>query len=350
MRLQRIGMVLIVAPVSVLSGWYEEATTFLSHFVGGVHVLNVHSAKPKARPRIVRTAWKDASPRRPHVIITSWGLIGHPENTTTFSPRRGQRWDYVILDEAHMIKNPKTMRTQHCRKICDKATKRLLLTGTPFQNGPTELWAIVNMATAGKVLGTLKDFNKNYGSPIENARFSNATPFALSRGAEANRRLQDTLKPFMLRRLKVDFLQDDLPPKCETCVWIKPSTRQTSMYREKLQSNSSLARDMFSSNTELAAQARRNALQVLAKLRNLCGHPVRLLAEQQELSVPELLQSTALDTILNDCQKLALVVDMLREFKTDGHKTLLFSQSTQNLDILQHVLQHKKFAIARLDG
>ena len=56
-------------------------------------------------------------------------------------------------------------------------------------------------------------------------------------------------------------------------------------------------------------------------------------------------------TILNGSRKLELVVHLLQGFKADDHKTLLFSQSTQNLDVIQHVLlKQGKLSVCRLDG
>lgn len=92
-------------------------------------------------------------------------------------------WDYIILDEGHIIKNPatkisksiKTLHSRYCKKtrtnpfLNPKSAKthtllnpyhtnasctrnRLLLTGTPIQNNLNELWALVDWATNGRCL------------------------------------------------------------------------------------------------------------------------------------------------------------------------------------------------------
>jgi hypothetical protein len=92
-------------------------------------------------------------------LITSWGLACSAKNIKTFLPPSGYNWDYVVLDEAHEIRNHNSNRFKCCWKICSKSpTRRLALTGTPFQNDATELWSIVHMATAGKVLGKVRIF------------------------------------------------------------------------------------------------------------------------------------------------------------------------------------------------
>ena len=94
-----------------------------------------------------------SSVRNPHLVITTYGLVGsEPLDFThdSFS------WGYVVLDEAHKIKNPSAQVSKSCRRVCrSNDTRRLILTGTPIMNQLKELWALFDFATAGKVLGTL---------------------------------------------------------------------------------------------------------------------------------------------------------------------------------------------------
>lgn len=353
MRVKRIRMALVVAPVSVLAGWQTESKNFLSKFVNTVRILKVHGGTEKDRNKMMRNAWKDCSLDKPYVIISSWGLVASARSCKTFKPPVGHNWNVVILDEAHEIRNHKSARWDCCRRICHKpSTMRLLLTGTPFQNDTNELWSITHMATAGKILGKIKDFNKEYGKPIREARCRNASSYAMNQGKKANELLQEKLKPLLLRRSKVDFLSDELGPKLDTCVWVKASKQQTAMYKEKVESMTSLAQSILSSDKDLAKKAMLSAFKVMAELKNLCGHPLRLLKGGPDGCIHSALDQTSLATILDGSQKLKLVLHMLTGFKAEHHTTLLFSQSTQNLDIIQHVLlaQNGRFKVARLDG
>jgi SNF2 family DNA or RNA helicase len=130
MRCKRVRMALVVVPVSVLSAWATEGKKFLSRFVDRVRIVKVHGGSQKDRAKTIRNAWKDSSTDRPYVIISSWGLVCSPKTFNGFLPPRGHHWDYVILDEAHLIKNHNSSRAKCCKKICHKSgTKRLLLTG-----------------------------------------------------------------------------------------------------------------------------------------------------------------------------------------------------------------------------
>jgi SNF2 family DNA or RNA helicase len=66
------------------------------------------------------------------------------------------KWDYVVLDEAHTIKNPSVDISKCCRRIArHKDTRKLIMTGTPIMNNLKELWALLDFVQSGKILGPL---------------------------------------------------------------------------------------------------------------------------------------------------------------------------------------------------
>jgi SNF2 family DNA or RNA helicase len=150
----------------------------------------------------------------------------------------------------------------------------------------------------------------------------------------------------------LDFLKDELPAKREICVWVKPSKQQMKMYKTKIEATGYLTKDIMSSDVKIARKAKMGAFQVLTELRNLCGHPLRLLKGGPDGDIMSALKQTDLLTIIDGSKKLELLIHMLKGFKADSHKTLIFSQSTQNLDIIQYVLQKLNIVgnITRLDG
>jgi SWI/SNF-related matrix-associated actin-dependent regulator of chromatin subfamily A member 5 len=51
-------------------------------------------------------------------------------------------WNYLMIDEAHRIKNEKSSLSKAVREM--QTQSRLLITGTPLQNDLHELWALLN--------------------------------------------------------------------------------------------------------------------------------------------------------------------------------------------------------------
>lgn len=56
-------------------------------------------------------------------------------------------WNYCVLDEGHIIKNPKSKITESVKRV--RARHRLVLSGTPIQNNVLDLWSIFDFLMPG---------------------------------------------------------------------------------------------------------------------------------------------------------------------------------------------------------
>ena len=112
MRSNQIQRVLIVAPVSVLPSWNRELIQHLAPYVKriAIEVCNAEMVKKK-RQQILREVFAS---RNCKVVITSYHLVSNMTDDFCGSGT----WDYVILDEGHIIKNPTTKlsRAMHMLK------------------------------------------------------------------------------------------------------------------------------------------------------------------------------------------------------------------------------------------
>ncbi|KAI5635805.1 hypothetical protein NE865_11503 [Phthorimaea operculella] len=138
---------------------------------------------------------------------------------------------YVIYDEAHMLKNMSTQRYDNLLKI--KSKHRLLLTGTPLQNNLLELMSLLCFVMPHMFSGKTDDlkslFQKNakYKGTKKTEGDDDVPAFEKSQITQAKR----IMKPFVLRRLKRDVLQD-LPKKTNHTELCKMSAKQERLYKE----------------------------------------------------------------------------------------------------------------------
>ncbi|EFP09491.1 CRE-ISW-1 protein [Caenorhabditis remanei] len=127
-------------------------------------------------------------------------------------------WKYVIIDEAHRIKNEKSKLSETVRELNSK--NRLLITGTPLQNNLHELWSLLNFLLPD-IFTSSDDFDSWFSSD------------AMSGNTDLVQRLHKVLQPFLLRRIKSD-VEKSLLPKKEVKVYVGLSKLQREWYTKVL--------------------------------------------------------------------------------------------------------------------
>ena len=150
------GPFLVVAPASTLHNWQQELTRFVPRLKALPYWGNV-----KDRTTL-RKFWskKEISYDQDapfHVLVTSYQLVLADQQYF-----QRVKWQYMILDEAHMIKNFRSQRWNVL--LMFRSFRRLLLTGTPLQNNLTELWALLQFLMSGTDFANLKEFGEWFAS------------------------------------------------------------------------------------------------------------------------------------------------------------------------------------------
>jgi helicase SWR1 len=146
------GPHLIIVPTSVLLNWEMEFKKFLP----GFKVLSYHGNTKRRKE--LRQGWNNKY--HFNVCVTSYTLASRDAHIFKRKP-----WYYMVLDEAHMIKNFKSQRWSTL--LMFRSFRRLLLTGTPLQNNLTELWALLQFLMSGTDFANLKEFGEWFsGNPI----------------------------------------------------------------------------------------------------------------------------------------------------------------------------------------
>jgi len=118
------------------------------------------------------------------------------------------RFNVLILDESHYIKNKSAKRTKALMRLARVTPHVFLLTGTPAPNKPVELWTQLAAILGVNRIGTYTSFTRRYcGAKQSPLGFVDVS------GATNRRELAWYMKSTcLIRRLKRDVLQD-LPKK-----------------------------------------------------------------------------------------------------------------------------------------
>jgi SNF2 family DNA or RNA helicase len=186
-----------------------------------------------------------------HVCITSYKLV--IQDHAAF---RRKKWKYFILDEAQNIKNFKSQRWQGLLNF--QSQRRLLLTGTPLQNNLMELWSLMHFLMP-HVFSSHREFQHWFSNPLKCMIEGNQ-----EYNEDLIRRLHKVLRPFILRRLKID-VEKQMPKKYEHVIKCKLSKRQRLLYNEFM--------SLASTKEKLATGHYMSVINILMQLRKVCNHP-----------------------------------------------------------------------------
>ncbi|KND90088.1 Helicase SWR1 [Tolypocladium ophioglossoides CBS 100239] len=246
------GPHLVVVPTSVMLNWEME----FKKWCPGFKILAYYGSQEERKRK--RQGWNNDDVW--NVCITSYQLV--LQDQQVFKRRR---WHYLILDEAHNIKNFKSQRWQTLLGF--NTHSRLLLTGTPLQNNLTELWSLLFfLMPAENGVGGFADlhefhdwFHKPESQILESGRdqMDDEARAIISK-------LHKVLRPYLLRRLKAD-VEKQMPAKYEHVEFCRLSKRQRELYDGFLSRNDTKA--------TLASGNYLSIINCLMQLRKVCNHP-----------------------------------------------------------------------------
>ncbi|KAI1820149.1 hypothetical protein F4861DRAFT_533901 [Xylaria intraflava] len=246
------GPHLVIVPTSVMLNWEME----FKKWCPGFKVLSYYGSIEERKRK--RQGWK--SDDMWNVCITSYQIV--LQDQQVFKRRQ---WHYMILDEAHNIKNFKSKRWQTLLGFNTQA--RLLLTGTPLQNNLTELWSLLFflMPSENGVGGfaDLAEFQDWFHKP-ESQILESGRERMDDEARAIIAKLHKVLRPYLLRRLKAD-VEKQMPAKFEHVELCRLSRRQRELY------------DGFLARTDtreaLASGNYISVINCLMQLRKVCNHP-----------------------------------------------------------------------------
>ncbi|MBE7036290.1 MAG: hypothetical protein E7403_03240 [Ruminococcaceae bacterium] len=291
---------LVICPSSLILNWEQE----IKKFTPSLSSLCVMGTSLE-RSSLLENAEKH------DIIITSYDLLKRDINLYM-----GKNFDFEIIDEAQYIKNHNTQNARSVKAICAK--HRFALTGTPIENGISELWSIFDYLMPG-YLYRYSRFRERFEVPLVRDGDSSVL-----------KELKKMTSPFILRRIKRDVLKE-LPEKAETVLYTALSPEQNKLYYSNL---AAMHDELFvKSETEFTQQNRIAVLAMLMRLRQLCCDPGLIYSNYKENSA-----------------KFELCMNLVETSVASGHKILIFSQFTSMLEILGKKLKQKEIPYYLIEG
>lgn len=340
---------LIVCPPTLSGHWQQEIKTY-APFLTCTAYVGPPADRQRLRDQLTKT----------DIVITSYDICRNDADLLT-----PLNWNYLVLDEGHLIKNPRAKVTIAVKQLL--SNHRLILSGTPIQNNVLELWSLFDFLMPG-FLGAEKVFLDRFAKPIAASRFSKSSSKEQEAGALAIEALHKQVLPFLLRRLKEEVL-DDLPPKILQNYYCDLSDLQKKLFEDFTKREGKTIAEKAAAGDK---EGKTHIFQALQYMRKLCNSPAlvmkeghkqyeetqRLLAKEgtslrDPAHAPKL---TALRDLLVDCG--IGVENSADEVTTETsyvspHRALIFCQMKEMLDMVQNDVLKKMLPsvqFLRMDG
>ncbi|KAF2467560.1 uncharacterized protein BDR25DRAFT_374887 [Lindgomyces ingoldianus] len=363
------GPHLIVVPGSTLENWLREFQRFSNKLVVEPY-YGLQAAREEQQLKILDNR------STIDVIVTTYDLAFKKMDNVFL---RKCRPHACIYDEGHVLRNSTTQRYQSLMRI--PANFRLLLTGTPLQNNLRELASIL----AFIMPDIFKDVEDDLTIVFKHkAKTTDSDTHGALLSTQRIKRARSMMTPFILRRKKVQVLKH-LPQKTCRIEYCNLTESQSKLYAEQIERQRQVLVDRAAGiqtkdHANVMMKLRQAAIHPLLFRNHYSDHVIRKMSKAclreekfkdsdpniifEELQLYQDYQCHSLATtypralgkfrLTNDewmdSGKIKKLAELLVGFKENGDRTLVFSQFTSVMDILEWVLDTLEMAYFRLDG
>lgn len=311
---------LVIAPKSVCQQWVDEIAKFSD--------LNA----------VLYDRSIDSNLNDYDVVVVSFSFF--TRGTCTETSIYKNKFQRVILDEAHWIKNPNTVTSKHIKEI--KCEKKLCLSGTPIQNDPKDLFSLVKWI---------------FKDDIHKLHQATRGVSLASKSKEKRQMCMDFIRNCILMRRTLDdvsvFNKSLSLPTLDVRIVSIPfkSSDEHALYCHV----QDLARERIQNvlkSSAYSTQSNMDILEALLRCRQVCIHPalfVDALYENPKVAFKwgrvkdspsnvSLLLTEKQNTLNMPSTKLETLVSLILSQPPED-KTLIFSSFVREMRIIKHLLQ-----------
>lgn len=281
---------LIVVPPVLVDQWAKQCAVILGHIpfiFYGPHIKYI-----------------DSIPKDAYIVITTYGTMFNKTITNN-------KWDRIIYDEAHHMRNAKTRNYQAGNQLF--ARFKWMLTGTPLQNKRRDLYSLLELIHVPK---------ENYM-------------------VEENR--PQLLQKYMLRRTKASVgLEKQMPVlkiNPHMVKWSDPNEKRASEHIHELLSFSNV-KPSERSSTIIELLSTMPPIVLLLKAKQMCTMGTCHNTKQAQQSSQAHKKSS----------KLSSVLAHIISNKNDSSRKLIFCHFRNEMDAIYDYLQKHKINVAKIDG
>jgi len=319
------GGVLIVCPATLIHQWKHE----IHLWYPALRVCIMHQEGERERVEAIRVASSQQG-----VLVTSYETM-----RIQIEDLLEVTWVMVVLDEGQKIRNPKAAVTIAAKRF--STPHRLILSGSPIQNNLQELWSLFDFVCPGR-LGTLPVFMEEFASPIELGNTVGSNETCVATAYQCALALRELTLPLILRRTKAEVMSTiKLPAKQEQVLFCHLTADQYQIYVDFLQTDQ--VRKAMGANAENRGSSG-NALFAINVLRKLCNHPDLLLRDaEDDMKPPDMWN-------YERSGKMKVLAQIMRLWFEHKHRALIFVQTVQMMEIVQHWMNQEGYTHLRIDG
>jgi SWI/SNF-related matrix-associated actin-dependent regulator 1 of chromatin subfamily A len=253
LALPRKARAVIVVPAVVLLNWQREAATWRPDL--NITVIAGRGARLDRLPRkggeVILLNY-ERMPKLAKSKATGWEIAAKDDAGKKFlaamnrerdalpadEGRDGKQYQarlpvFLVADEAHYLKKRTSQRSQSFSSISDGVLSTWLLTGTPVENRPMDLWGLLQSAgCASEVFGWgqrgYENFKRLMGGRDQSIwngrRYINVTVWPPDpQAGRVSPQVPELLRRVMLRRTKDQVLKE-LPPKTYEEIVVEPKS------------------------------------------------------------------------------------------------------------------------------